>query len=54
MSPEVQAAIIKAASDWALFITKTLPPTKYPKRDLLRLKKAFTFAYEIIGNIVEP
>ena len=56
MKPEVQAAIIKAASDWAILIVKDLnPPTKInPKLDLESLQNIFRLAYEKIGNVVEP
>ncbi len=56
MEPEVQAAIIKAASDWALYIVNNLNPpnSKRPEQDLNSLENAFTTAYEKIGNVVAP
>ncbi len=56
MEPEVQAAIIKAASDWTLFILKDVPSPS-PKEDEMALKvleHTFRLAYDKIGKVVTP
>lgn len=58
MEAEVQAAIIKASSDWALYIVNNTNPPPHQKPDarieLDSLKNIFRLAYEKIGNVVEP
>jgi len=56
MEPEVQAAIIKAASDWALFILKDLPSPSAKEDEAALEVLEFTFrrTYEIIVNVVQP
>jgi len=58
MEPEVQAAIIKAASDWALYIVSNLNPPPHQKPDstieLDSLEHMFRIAYDEIGKIVAP
>ena len=56
MEVEVQAAIIKAASDWTLFILKGVPSPELEESDkaLEALKLIFRRAYEKIGNVVAP
>lgn len=58
MEPEVRAAIIKAPSDWALYIVNNTnpPPHQKPeaKIELDSLRNIFRLAYEKIVNVVEP
>ena len=56
MEPEVQAAIIKAASDWTLYILRDVPSPS-PKEEEMALKVleyTFRLAYEKIGKVVVP
>ena len=58
MEAEVQAAIIKASSDWALYIVNNTNPPPHQKPEarieLDSLQNTFRLAYEKIGNVVEP
>ena len=52
MSPEVQASIIRAASDWAMLLMKASSPKK-PLTASRRLTKAFAISYKAIAEVVE-
>lgn len=58
MESEVQAAIIKASSDWALYIVNSSNPPPHQKPEasleLDSLRNIFRLAYEKIVNVVEP
>ena len=51
MEPEVEAAIIKAASDWALLLHKDLSPAD-AKLDLESLQNVFRLAHAKIVDVL--
>ena len=53
MSPEVQAAIIKVAGDWAAAIHNRYSAPKKPEELGERLRQSFELCYQAVSQIVE-
>ena len=52
MSPEVQASIIKAASDWAIVLSR-VGDTKEPKHRIPLLHRRFEESYMVIRKVLK-